>query len=115
MVAVGAELHLEVALLGSEHEQLDDLEVPEPVRRAGEAGRRGVAVPGRVDPHDQLLAPRERDEDRFGGGHGLAAPGGGDAELHQILRAIVMPSRIGSMTRSTRGSIFTCRLKVASA
>ncbi len=48
-VAVRAELELEVAIVVAEQEELDDLEIPEPITVSG--GRRGrrIAVVGRLD------------------------------------------------------------------
>src|SRR5262249_54099679 len=82
VVAVRAELDLEIALVRAEEEELDDLVLPEPLGRPGRAHRRRVAVERRVDLEGERVALEARaDEDAFGRRRTLAAPGPSNAQL----------------------------------
>lgn len=61
VVAVGAEFELEVLIVPSEQEELDDLEVPEPIAASRRQQRGGIPVVGRLDLDLDRVAESELD------------------------------------------------------
>jgi hypothetical protein len=84
IMPVRPELELEVVLVASEQEELDDLVVPETVAASGRPGRRRIAVVRGLDLDLDRVAETELDASGFARQQGLVVPGPAKLEAESI-------------------------------
>lgn len=84
IVTVRAELELEVLLVASEQEELDDLEIPEALATARRTGRRRIAMASRLDLDLDRIAEPEVEANVLVRSQRLVVPGPAKLEAEAI-------------------------------